>query len=112
MDGVVGDRPVGGAAASGSYPSRATWAAGRGLPIQLGDVQQVIRWTLIASITVNVGCQYFDGHPGTALLSAMCVVALIINRQWGASITAVTYLLTLNPQRAGAAPVVRRVHAR
>lgn len=56
----------------------------------------MIRWTLIASITVNVGCQYFNGNPGTALLSAMCVVALIINRQWGASITAVTYLLTLN----------------
>lgn len=56
----------------------------------------MIRWTLIASITVSVGCRYFNGHPETALLSAICVVALMINRRWGAAITAVTYLLTMN----------------
>lgn len=56
----------------------------------------MIRWTLIASITVNVGCQYFDGHRATALLSAICAAALVIDRRWGAAITAVVYLFTLN----------------
>lgn len=54
----------------------------------------MIRWTLIASIAVNIACQYFDGETTDAILSALCVAALLINRRLGAAITAVIYLLT------------------
>ncbi|CAB4323704.1 MAG: hypothetical protein F2520_07160 [Actinobacteria bacterium] len=54
----------------------------------------MIRWTLIASIAVNAVCRYFDGETTEAVLSALCVGALLINRRVGAAITAVVYLLT------------------
>jgi hypothetical protein len=96
MDDDSGDRGPCDAAAGDPGSVGSSRNTGHRLPVQLDDVQQVIRWTLIASITVNVGCQYFNGHPETALLSAMCVAALLINRRWGVAITACTYFFTLN----------------
>ena len=56
----------------------------------------MIRWTLIASVAVNVACQYFNGATFTALLSAVCVAALLIDRRVGAAVTTIIYLFTWN----------------
>ena len=55
----------------------------------------MIRWTLIASIAVNSACQYFNSARVDALLSVVCVLALLIHRRVGAAITALIYLATL-----------------
>lgn len=55
----------------------------------------MIRWTLIASIAVNSACQYFNSARVDALLSVVCVLALLIHRRLGAAITALIYLATL-----------------
>ena len=94
MDDGSGDLVHGDGTDRGSDPDTKTGLRGYRLPVQLDDVQQVIRWTLIASIAVNAACQYFNGETTDALLSVVCVAALLINRRVGAAITAVTYLLT------------------